>query len=252
LPDLSRLDQFAFPDPDEMFVISDDTRRYLDGLDRSQCFVLGQQTYFLFERAWALMGMEAFMEAFHTNPGGLRRLLGRITDYNRRIFELYMELGCDGVSFSEDLGTQRSLMVSPSHFREFFLPEYGRAFEPVRAAGGMVNFHSCGCIMDIVDGLIELGVEILNPVQARANDLAELKRRCHGKMALMGGIDTQHVLMRGTPDDVTAEVRRVIDILAPGGGYICGPDQGMPFPDENIAALWRSAEEYNPYDQPGQ
>jgi uroporphyrinogen decarboxylase len=247
LPDLDRLDDFAFPDPDAMFVLSEDTRAYLDALDRDACILLGQQVYFLFERAWALMGMEGFMMAFHTHPAELRELLRRITDYNVRIFDRYMEAGCDGVGFSEDLGSQRALLISPAAWREFLLPEYARAFAPVRAAGGMVNFHSCGCVMDIAEDLADLGVEILNPVQARANDLAELKRRVGGRMALMGAIDTQHVLMRGTPADVEAEVRRVLDILAPGGGYICGPDQGMPFPEENIAALWRACEEHGRY-----
>ncbi len=95
--------------------------------------------------------------------------------------------------------------------------------------------------------LVELGVDILNPVQARANDLASVKAAAQGRMALWGGIDTQHVLMRATPAVVEAEVERVMAILAPGGGYICGPDQGMPFPEENIQALWRAAERCGRY-----
>jgi len=247
LPSLDALAEFAFPDPDAMFVLSDDTRRYLAAADRQERLIFGQQTYLLFERAWALMGMEAFMEAFYTHPAEMHELLGRITDYNIRIFERYMDAGCHGVSFSEDLGTQRSLMISPDLWRRFFKPQYARAFEPVKRAGGLVNFHSCGCVQEIVDDLVELGVDILNPIQARANDLALLKRKAYGRMALQGGVDTQHLLMLGTPEDVTAEVRRLIDLLAPGGGYIIGPDQGMPFPQANIDALWRAAEEYGRY-----
>jgi len=251
LPSLDLLDPYDMPDPDRLFVISEDTERYFCGLDRSTCFVFGSQTYFLFERAWALMGMEPFMEALLCDVDRLQELLRRITDYNIRVFERYMAMGCDGVTFSEDLGTQRALLISPNLWRELFLPEYARAFAPVRAAGGMINFHSCGRIDEIVADLVALGVDILNPVQARANDLQLVKAQAQGRMALMGGIDTQHELMRGTPDDVEAEVARVMGILAPGGGYICGPDQGMPFPEGNIAALWRAAHRHGRYGAGG-
>jgi len=250
LPSLDALAEFAFPDPDVMFVLSEDAKSCLARAEKEDQLIFGQQTYLLFERAWALMGMEAFMEAFYTHPEEMHELLGRITDYNIRIFERYMEAGCHGVSFSEDLGAQRSLMISPDLWRRFFMPQYARAFEPVKRAGGLINFHSCGCVQDIVGDLAALGVDILNPIQARANDLAMLKRVAHGRMALQGGVDTQHLLMLGTPDEVAIEVRRLIDLLAPGGGYIIGPDQGMPFPPANLQALWRTAAEYGRYDAP--
>jgi uroporphyrinogen decarboxylase len=102
-------------------------------------------------------------------------------------------------------------------------------------------------VQEVIEDLIDVGVDILNPIQARANDLALVKQRADRKLALWGGIDTQHVLMRGTPEDVEAEVKRVLAILAPGGGYIIAPDQGMPFPPENIEALWRAAETWGTY-----
>ncbi len=247
LSDLSLLDDYTPPDPDELFVLTDADRALLDAADRDEYLLFGQQTYFLFERAWALTGLEAFMVALHTDRPRVRRLVGMITDYNRRIFELYMEAGCDGVGFSEDLGSQRALFLSPKLWRELLLPEYRRAFEPVKRAGGLVNFHSCGCVEEIVPDLVDLGVDVLNPVQARANDLGRVKAAAAGRMALQGAIDTQHVLMRGTPADVRAEVARVIEILKPGGGYICGPDQWMPFPEENLSALWQAAEDLGRY-----
>jgi uroporphyrinogen decarboxylase len=248
LPDLRRIAEYHTPDPHALFDADASLPERIAGIpDREEKLVFGQQTYFLFERAWALTGMESFMAAFYEHPDELRQLLRRITDYNIAIFERYIALGVDGISFSEDLGTQRALMISPAHFREFLKPEYARAFRPVKAAGKLISFHSCGCVQDIIPDLIDVGVDILNPIQARANDLPAVKRLTQGKLALSGGIDTQHVLMRGTPDEVEAEVRRVLKILAPGGGYIIGPDQGMPFPPENIAALWRAAERWGRY-----
>lgn len=247
LPDLRRVDEFVTPDPHALFDADPSLPAQVAAIaDRDERLVFGHQVYFLFERAWALTGMENLMAAFYEYPQELRELLRRITDFNTAIFERYLDLGVDGVSFSEDLGTQRSLMVSPRHFRDFILPEYRRAFAPVKAAGKLINFHSCGCVQDVVGDLADAGVDILNPVQARANDLAEVKRLAMGRIALEGGIDT-HILMRGTPEDAVAEVRRVLAILAPGGGYIIAPDQGMPFPPANIEAMWRAAEEYGRY-----
>ena len=150
------------------------------------------------------------------------------------------ELGVDGVNFSEDLGHQGGLMVSPRLFREFFVPEYRRCFVPLVKEGKMIDFHSCGRVQDVVEDLASLGVAILNPVQARANDLALMKKKSLGKIALQGGIDS-HLLMLGPVTKIEEEVERVMTILAPGGGYIVGPDQSMPFPPENIEALWRKA-----------
>jgi uroporphyrinogen decarboxylase len=248
LEDLSRIDDYEAPDPHALLDADGSLPGQLAAIhNREEKLVFGQQTYFLFERAWALTGMEAFMAAFYEHPDELRELLRRITDYNLAVFERYLELGVDGVGFSEDLGTQRALSISPRLFREFIKPEYARAFAPVKAAGKLVNFHSCGCVQEVIEDLIDVGVDILNPIQARANDLALVKQRADRKLALWGGIDTQHVLMRGTPEDVEAEVKRVLAILAPGGGYIIAPDQGMPFPPENIEALWRAAETWGTY-----
>ena len=192
-------------------------------------------------------GLDNFLMAFHERPDELRELLRKIADYNIAIFERYIDLGVDGVSFSEDLGSQRALMISPEQFREFIKPAYARIFKVVKDAGLLINFHSCGCVQDIVEDLIDVGVDILNPVQSRANDLHLMKQKAQGKIALQGAIDTHEVLMLGTPETVEAEVKRVLSTLAPGGGYIIGPDQGMPFPEENIAALWAAAETWGVY-----
>jgi uroporphyrinogen decarboxylase len=248
LADLRRVDEYEPPDPHALFDAGTSLAEQMAQIpDREEKLVFGQQTYFLFERAWALTGMESFFAGFREYPAEMKELLRKITDYNLAVFERYLALGVDGVGFSEDMGTQRALMISPEDFREFFKPEYARAFAPVKQAGKLVNFHSCGCVQAIVEDLVEVGVDILNPVQARANDLALVKRQAQGRMALQGGIDTQQVLMRGTPEAVEAEVKRVLKTLAPGGGYLIGPDQGMPFPPENIDALWRAAERWGKY-----
>lgn len=248
LRELERIADFEPPDPNAL--IDADmglAERVEQTRDGGRRLVFGQQTYLLFERAWALCGMESFLAGILEAPELIRELLRKIADYNIAVFQRYAELGLDGIAFSEDLGSQRGLLLSPAHFREFLKPEYARMFAPVKQAGMMIDFHSCGCVQAILPDLVDVGVDILNPVQARANDLAEVKRLTHGRMALLGGIDTQQVLMRGTPQEVEDEVRRVLSILAPGGGFIIAPDQGMPFPPENIAAMWEAAEKWGRY-----
>ena len=115
------------------------------------------------------------------------------------------------------------------------------------AAGKAVIFHSCGCVEEIVSDLAGIGVTMLNPVQARANDLARIKREASsGRMALEGGVDS-HLLVIGAPEEIRRETLRVLRILAPGGGYILGPDQGMLWPEENYRAMVETAREFGRY-----
>ncbi len=246
LPSLDRLSDFRFPKPSELELTSEMADK-LRAVNRSERIVVGHLTYLLFERAWAIMGMDGFLLALVTHPAESHAFLHGIAAYAKGVFDRYLELGVDAVSFSEDLGSQRALMISPSMFREFILPEYVFCFEEVLRARKMVMFHSCGCIDAVAGDLAGIGVTVLNPIQARANDLRKIKADTVGRMALSGAIDTA-VLARGTPRDVRAEVERVMEILKPGGGYVCAPDQSIPgIPGENIDALWQTARETGRY-----
>ena len=246
LPNLDHLSDYRMPNPDDL-VFTEEMEFALRGVDRGEKLICGQLTYLLFERAWAIMGMEGFLTALLTHPEEAHLLCRGIADYARRVFDRYLELGVDAISFSEDLGTQRALMMRPQMFRDFILPEYEHCFENVLRADKLICFHSCGCVQDIAQDLAGIGVTVLNPVQARANDLEEIKCKTGGKMALQGAIDTA-LLASGRPQEIRDEVVHVMEILKPGGGYICGPDQSIPgIPEENMAALWERAAEVGRY-----
>jgi len=194
-----------------------------------------------------LMGMDSLLMAVRTHPAALHQLLDAIADYDIRVFDRYLELGVDAISFSEDLGSQRALLISPRDLRTFFVPRYRRIFAHAVQAGVVVRFHSCGCVQDVVTDLAEAGATVLNPVQARANDLARVKADAvAARLALEGGVDS-HLLTVGTPEQVRAETLRVLSLLAPGGGYIAGPDQAMPWPEANYHAMMATVETYGRY-----
>lgn len=246
LTSLDHLDDYRFPSAGEP-EFTPEMKERLAAVDRDEKIVMGYVTQLLFEKAWAIMGMEGFLTSLITHPKEAREYLHGIATYSKGVFDRYLDMGFDGVGCSEDLGSQRALMVSPKMFRQFLLPEYRYIFENVIRAGKIAYFHSCGRIDTIAAELADIGLSILNPVQARANDLAKVKSDTLGRTALHGAIDTA-VLALGSPEDVRAEVIRVMDILKPGGGWICAPDQEVPgVPEENRAALWDIAREVGRY-----
>ena len=246
LADLSKVWTYEFPDPADL-VFPDDAMEKLDAARKEGKIIYGGHGYFLFERAWALAGMDAFFTGLYNHPEEIRFMLHKIAEYAKKVFDRYLEIGVDGVGFSEDLGSQKALMMSPAQFREFLLPEYAYIFETLRAENKIISFHSCGCVDMIVKDLADVGVTILNPVQANANDLAKVKKDSVGKMALNGGIGT-HLIMTGTPEQVYGETRRVMEILKPGGGYVVAPDQYFNnMPEANMNALWQAARDFGSY-----
>ena len=246
LPNLDFIDDFKFPSIEQLSW-TEDNKKELARIDRSEKVVFGWLIYFMFERAWALMGMNEFLLAFHTHPKEVKFLLRKIADFNIAYFDRMLKLDVDGVAFSEDLGTQISLMLSPDMFREFFLPEYKRCFKNILAAGKIIYFHSCGCIESIAGDLADLGVTILNPIQANANNQKTVLDATFGKTAIDGAANAR-VLKYGTPTDVKAEVERVMELFKPGGGYIFNLDEGISdLPQDNIDIFWDTARAIGKY-----
>jgi uroporphyrinogen decarboxylase len=135
------------------------------------------------------------------------------------------------------------------------VPEYKRLFDLYRSRGVLIDFHSCGHIEPVLDTLMDLGVNILNPVQATANNLATVREKTMGRMALSGAISTK-LLMEGPCEQIVSEARQTMWLLGRQGGYFCCPDQGMPFPKAHYAAYQQAVEMYGRYplenaSQPG-
>ena len=211
----------------------------------------GQTRYFagmthlaLFERLHCLRGMQNTFEDFHLYPAEVDRLLGALTDYLLEIIPLWGKLdGVDGVFLTDDWGTQASLMISPRMWRKFFAARYRRICDEAHRWGLDVIFHSCGNVTQIVGDLIDAGVDVLDPLQPEAMDLARIAREFGGKVAFCGGISDQDIVTF-TPAQVRDHVHRTIDILgkAFGNAYLVAPSNTLPpdVPIENLVALFEA------------
>ena len=197
----------------------------------------------LWERAHKLVGMENLMIYLYTEPEFVRRVLHRIMDFQIGIANLYLSHGVELAFLGDDLGTQSSLLLSPKIIDEFLLPEYRRIFDLYKQNGVLINFHSCGHIEPLLHMLMELGADIINPVQATANNLRNMREVTQGRMTLCGGISS-HLLMEGSIDEIIRTTKQTMYMLGAEGGYICTSDQHMPFEKEKIDAFIHTVEEY--------
>jgi len=193
---------------------------------------------------------QAWMVTLATEPQYVADLLGRLTDaWLENLRRFYAAVGdrVQILQFNDDLGTQDAPFLSPQMFRELIMPHYRRGLEWVHRNTSMKVFmHNCGAIYPLIPSLIEMGVDILNPVQitARGMDPRRLKAEFGDRLVFWGGAcDCQHTLTFGTPQQVAREVEENIRIFAPGGGYVLASVHNIQanVPPENIIALFDTA-----------
>ncbi len=190
-----------------------------------------------------LFGMENLMLNMYTNPEVVHRAVDRVCGFYFQANELFFNKTTglvDALFFGNDFGTQFDLLISPAQFGEFFYPWIKKFVNQAKSYNLQVIKHSCGSVYKVIDKYISAGVDCLHPLQARAADMdAEtLGRNFKGRIAFMGGIDTQDLLVKGNPDDVKKEVRRIKKILGPD--LIISPSHEAILPNvppRNIAAM---------------
>lgn len=211
---------------------------------------------FPLERAFALQGMDRFLTNLVLHQDFAIALLRVITDLCISLMEKFLDKAgpyLDIVKIGDDLGMQDRLIISPAMYRQHIKPFHAELIASIKSkTRAKVLFHSDGDIFNVLDDLIEIGVDILNPIQTSAGRIAnllELKSRYGGKLCFCGGIDTQQILPYGTTDDVIQEVRRVIQYLAPGGGYLLAAVHTITdeVPAENILAMIEAVNVYGRY-----
>jgi uroporphyrinogen decarboxylase len=195
----------------------------------------------------ALRGMEQAYMDLVLNPAMLHYCLDKLFDLayedTRRIFEAIP--GKVMITYiAEDLGSQESLLFSPAQMKEFLFPRMKRMMDLTRQNGSHVITHSDGAVRPVIGDLIELGVEVLNPIQWRCQGMERegLKRDFGDRLVFHGGMDNQHTVPFGTVDDVRREVVENLRILGAGGGYVLAPCHNIQAvtPPENIVAIYET------------
>lgn len=245
---ISDVENYDWPDPD-------DPGRYRGVVERAR--ELREKTDYgvMFVFNTNVVHVTQFMRGFHLwfedlllRPKLLQAMMRRLTDIHLAVGEKILPQVApyvDIVQVSDDMGTQDRLQFSPFVYRELIKPFHREIYTMIHdLTPAKLWIHSCGAISEIIDDLIEIGVDIINPVQvsAKGMEIESLKERFGDRAVFWGGIDTQRLLPQGSPEEVAKTVRRTAQVLGQGGGYVlCGTHNIQPeVPVENIITMYDS------------
>jgi len=255
--DAAAIDAYPWPDPDDpgRYVgMADAARRVVE--EEGRAVLVGSICGGLSEGLFKMRGFEDGYMDLAAEPARARRVMEKILEIKLAYWDRALrELGdmVDVIGEADDLGGQDRPLFSPATYRALVKPLQRELFSFIRArTSAKVFFHSCGAIRELVPDLIEIGVDILNPVQVSAAgmDGAELKREFGRDLVFWGGgVDTQRVLGSGTPDEVRADVRRRIADLREGGGSVFAAVHNIQpnVPAANLVAMWETWREEAAY-----
>jgi len=245
---ISDIENYPWPDPDhyDYSVIPRLCEEYGDYAILNVGDRLNRTS--LLKAAMYLRGMQQLMIDMSLNPTLVEALLGKIADYylahNERIFKAGEGL-IDIFMMGDDFGTQEGLLISPEMFRRFFAPKLKEFAAQANSYGLKVMLHSCGSVRELIPDIIEIGIDILNPIQTNAKGMIpeELKKEFGDRICFHGGIDVQHTLPFGTVEDVEREVKDRVRVLGKDGGYILASTHNIQpdTPIENILRMYEAA-----------
>ncbi len=254
---LDAIERYPWPDMDDPSRVAH-VREASSALAADGRYAIMATPWLLFplERAFAMQGMDTFLLNMAMVPELAEALLRRIAGLCQQLMGHFLaELGpnVDIIKIGDDLGMEKSLLMSPAMYRRILKPIHAEYIAFIRErTTARVFFHTDGDVFDLLDDLVEIGVDIVNPVQTsagRMSDLAGLKTRYGDRVSFCGAIDTKRVLPTGRPAEVRAEVGRVIRELGPGGGYLVAAVHTImdDVPAENILAMVDAAQELGRY-----
>jgi uroporphyrinogen decarboxylase len=253
----AEIDQYPWPNPTDpaRFEGMRERARHAAEVEGQGVFMGGLCAGIMEMAAWT-RGFANYFADFGNNPELVVGVMRKAMELKMAYWEKALaEVGdyADVVGEADDFAGQFRMLISPNTYRKLVKPLHKELFDFIHArTKAKIFFHSCGSIRPVIPDLIEIGVDIINPVQVSATgmDSAELKREFGKDLTFWGGgVDTQRVLGSGTPDEVRADTRKRIEDLAPGGGFVFATVHNIQgnVPAENILAMWETLQEYGKY-----
>jgi len=239
------LDEYPWPDVRE----EDYDRVVQYRREHGDYFIYGGITS-CFETAWKLTGFNEFLRLMLKEPAKAEYILNRISKISEKQAKMLLDAGVDAIVYGDDVGMQHSMIISPRIWRKFLKPIYEKLATLIHKRGGYFVFHSDGWIEPIIPDLIEVGVDVLTPVQPECMDVYKLKELYGSELCLDGTISIQRTLPFGKPEEIEREVKDRIEKLGPTG-LILGPGHAIQpeVPLENIITLFKAALKYGKLKQ---
>lgn len=238
------IDDFPWPNPSEHMSIYE-CRKAINKAPVDMA-VMGVMWSAHFQDTCAAFGMETALVKMMTEPEIFRAVIDKITDFYLKANEIFYEAGkgkLDAVLIGNDFGSQNGLIISPSCLRKFVFPGTKKLIEQAKYYNLKVVHHSCGAIREIIPDLIELGVDVIHPMQPLANGMAPkyLQRDYGNKIAFCGGMDVQQLLVNGTEKDIESEVNNLKEVFLTG--LVISPSHEAILPDvppQNIKVMFNA------------
>ena len=248
------LDRFPWPDPLDPALTAGLVDEIHELRETPYAIVANGGFKSFWELGYMMRGLEQLLVDLVANTGFVTALMEKLLELNLAGTRRFLEITGPHIQVfraADDLATQTGLFMSPETYRTVLKPVYKRYFDLVHSmTDAKLFYHSCGRVNELIDDLVEIGVDIINPVQVSAmGDTAALKARFGSLVTFWGGIDTQHVLPHGTVADVEREVARRIRDLGPGGGYVVASVHNLQpdVPPENLVAMVEAVRKYGRY-----
>lgn len=242
--DPSRIDDFDWPDPSK-YIDPDECKKVVEEVPKGYA-VLGVVWSAHFQDACAAFGMETALVKMIIEPEMFQAVIDRILEFYLQANEIFYSNTkgkLHAVLLGNDFGSQRGLMVSPALLRKFVFPGIKKLVDQAKSYGLKVIYHSCGSIFDVIPDLIEVGVDVIHPIQALAKDMEprKLKENFGERVSFCGGVDAQNLLVNGTPAEVKEKVLELKNIFPTG--LIISPSHEAILPDippANVEALFEA------------
>lgn len=241
---------YVMPDPTKATDVLDAVKAAVTRYGKDK-WIIGSCQCSVFEAAWYLRGLETFMMDLAMEEDYAYTLLDKVMQYPLQMGLQFIDLGVDMVWLGDDIATQQNMMISPAMWRKDLKPRYADMFAAFRKRNPDIKicYHSCGNLQAVVDDLVEIGLDVLNPIQPLAMNPAQFKKRFGKNLTMYGTLDIQNIMPFGTPEDVRKEVKNLISDCAPGGGFILSPAHHIQSDTSiaNIEAFYQAARDFGRY-----